>query len=398
MNQDLITTFKGITTEADARRQAELSSLTIIAGAITTFLLFLTFLLHWWVGENWANLAAWTSEESMYGLTALTMALTIGALEYKLSSVVIVTRVMLFSRLLLLAFLLTGESANTVNREDARVHQASQSSPVFKATVDSIKAASVAAATASSQVSPAALAAAGDKASWESRAKNCKTTACTQEASRKIAQADAKLSADSAARDAGSSASAQAIGTLVSSANTMAYDERHHSAITKIFARWFGVDSLKIALFIAVLGMAAVNLALFSVGRSMAIEKGALSSGSYSPADFAGGGAISGTVTQQAHAAATTNQQAALNTIWAAIDAGEITSISLHDNGDVATLLKDRGHGTTNESRRKLMEFAMDALLRENVINANPEYVEGAQNGKRPKYMINQNRVIKYKK
>lgn len=395
ISQDMVSQFRGLTTQEDARRAAEISSLTIITGAILTFSLFLTFLLHWWVGQNWANPSLWTSEETAYAAVAFLMAVVTAALEYKGSSAVVVTYVFIVARALLFAYLLVGESANTVNREDARVHQLSQSSPVFLATVASIKDASVAAATASASPSSAAIQAAGDKAKAQAAHANCKGEQCRKEAQSRIAQADAKMQADAQSRAAGSASAATAITALAQSANSMAYDERNHSAISKIFASWFGIEPLKIALFLAVIGIAAINIGLFAVGRSMIIEKSAFMN---EPKNSIGSGAgFSGASSQSTPAApATENQIAALNTIWSAIDTGLITSISVHDVGQPALLLKERGHGVTNDDRRRLVDFAMDALLREGVILPNPDYVDGEKNGKRPKYLINPARKIKY--
>ena len=397
ISQDMVSQFRGLTTQEDARRAAELSSLTIIAGALLTFILFLTFLLHWFVGQNWANPSIWTSEETAYAAVAFLMAVVTAALEYKGSSAVVVTYAFIVARALLFAYLLVGESANTVNREDARVHQLSQSSPVFLATVASIKDASVAAATASASPSSAAIQAAGDKAKAQAVHANCKGEQCRKEAQSRIAQAEAKMQADAQSRAAGSASAATAITALAQSANSMAYDQRNHSAISKIFASWFGVEPLKIALFIAIIGIAAINLGLFAVGRSMILEKSAFIN---EPKNSIGSGAgFSGASSQSTPAApATENQIAALNLVWNAIDTGKLTAIAVHDNSPMANLLSEAGHGTTNENRRDLMAFIVDALTREGVLMPNPDYQPGEKNGKRPKHLVNPNRVIKYGK
>ena len=94
----------------------------------------------------------------------------------------------------------------------------------------------------------------------------------------------------------------------------------------------------------------------------------------------------------------TENQRAALNLVWNAIDTGKLTAIAVHDNSPMANLLSEAGHGTTNENRRDLMAFIVDALTREGVLMPNPDYQPGEKNGKRPKHLINPNRVIKYGK
>jgi len=88
------------------------------------------------------------------------------------------------------------------------------------------------------------------------------------------------------------------------------------------------------------------------------------------------------------------NQNRALDIIWKGIDKGIIDKVSVSDNGKCQAALKGHNIGKSNPQRRDLLAWVFDALNKEGVITANPEYTDPKCG--RDKWLINPNRSIKY--
>ena len=367
--------------DTDIQKELEHGIRVMMLSALTGFLLVFTFLVHFWVGESWANFGSYETKDLFYALVAFLIAATQAYAEYrlyqysrKLSALMIVARVVLMTAII------TFEVGNTMHREDARVHEQSENSPVFLATVKSIESASIAAAIAGATASPAAVKAAGNMAA-------CKTDKC-----KNIYQA--QIDADKDARAGNQAAAASQINALIGNAKSLEYDDKHFSALTKLFSSLFGTEPLTAALILGILMVGAFQLAFLAVGETVAEYKRELGLvGGSKRRVFAEAVATPVVVIEP-----TENQRAALNLVWNAIDTGKLTAIAVHDNSPMANLLSEAGHGTTNENRRDLMAFVVDALTREGVLMPNPDYQPGEKNGKKPKHLINPNRVIKYGK
>ena len=135
--------------DVDIHNELEHGIRVMQLSALTGFLLVFTFLVHFWVGENWANFGAYETKDLFYALVAFLIAATQAYAEYRLYQYSRkLSALMIVARALLMTAIITFEVGNTMHREDARVHEQSESSPVFLATVKSIESASVAAATA----------------------------------------------------------------------------------------------------------------------------------------------------------------------------------------------------------------------------------------------------------
>jgi hypothetical protein len=89
-----------------------------------------------------------------------------------------------------------------------------------------------------------------------------------------------------------------------------------------------------------------------------------------------------------------THQNRALDIIWQGIDKGIIDKVSVSDTGKCQRYLKGHGIGKSNPQRRELLTWVFDALNKEGVITENPEYTDPKCG--RDKWLINQNRSIKY--
>jgi hypothetical protein len=216
--------------------------------------------------------------------------------------------------------------------------------------------------------------------------------ACKSDTCRGIYQA--QIDADKDARAGGQVAATNQINALIGNAKELEYDDKHFSALTKLFSSLFGTEPLTAALILGILMVGAFQLAFLAVGETVAEYKRELGLvGGSKRRVFVGGDAAPVVVIEP-----TENQKAALNLVWNAIDTGKLTAIAVHDNSPMANLLSEAGHGTTNENRRDLMAFIVDALTREGVLMPNPDYQPDEKNGKRPKHLINPSRVIKYGK
>ncbi|WP_287602683.1 hypothetical protein [Thiothrix sp.] len=382
--------------EADIRAQVERGSTLLIVVALTSFLMTWTYLLHWWVGDNWASPMLWDSQQMLYGLGATMAAASLAFAEYHLYQFPVITTLFYVARIVVFASLLVTETANTLNREDERVHHQSQNSAVFKAVVESIGTTSAATAAAASSASPETLAAAAEKAKHQAALSTCGGTKSCNAARSGVAQAQAKLDASAAVQASGGAVAAAQITALANKANDLAYDERNFSGITKVMSNIFGTSPLTTALILSLLFISSLQLAFIALGRTVAIARAAL------PRAKSVASLRTGTQNATQHAnpdtqiAATDNEVAALNTIWNEIDAGRITQISVRNDGQIAQTLKDKGYGSTNAERKELVDFVVDALRRESVLIGNPGWVDGADNGRRPQYIINPDRKIKY--
>lgn len=386
----------------DAARKAKVASYIVTIGAMSSSLFMTTFMLGLWVGKDWPHPSLYSSEHVWYAVIATVIGVIVGGVDWYISSVLKKSRLMAFSRTFMIFVIIMIDSSSMAQRADDRVHAGSTSSPVFAAVVDSIKASSQASASAAATSSPLALQAAADKAKAQAQYAECKGDSCRSAASSKIAQAQAKIDMDAQQRATGNTAAGNQIASLVGAANSLQYDERHAPAVGKIFGEWLGVPPLKIMFAVSFCVMLLVMVGSYSVGQNGAELSAALALPRRSEAFDVRSG------TQDATQSATqdasepdiqdANQKAALYTIWSEIDAGSITSISVRNDGQIAQTLRAKRFATTNERIKELVDFVVDALLKEHVLIKNPDWADGESNGRRPQFVINPKREIRYQR
>jgi len=363
----------------------------LIAATFFAFLASSVFIVKYFAGGS-LDIGAWTGEQLInagigFGLTASITAAQawLYQSEYKGTGAVIGIFIVIF-------FGLFAEVSQTMEREDAVVRHRSENSPVFIAAVNGIKAAAT-----SNPVGAYA--------------------ADIAEASRKLAQCKSRLAqgkekhctGDQAALDALKTQAAaagqynqSAITAAVSQAKSLEYDEDKHYAVIRLLKNQLNITSIVASFLFAVIVIGTFEYAFHFIGSYVADHKAALRELGYDPSDKQ-------RVDTQKHA---NNEEEdyslpsvkpnddllnkAINLIWEKIERREITHITTRDDGGVAMALANAKIGSNNGQRRDIIALVLDALLKEGVLVQNAKYVEGGNNGIKPKYLINKNPSTRY--
>jgi hypothetical protein len=297
-----------------------------------------------------------------------------------------------------------------MDREDERVRNLSADSPALTAAVSAVE---KSAASNSSMALPAgyqkALADQQSASEWVNG--KCQTTHASKGADRvrkcivaeqaKLDAATASLASLSASMGAIASAQETAKGVnqvaMIGQIQALQHDEANNAhplvkLVSYITSMEFIFSSMMVSLFV----MIPPQLLFMAIGRALLRYEMAMGMDDKASFDF------NLRVGTQSHADNTQistpdeTQKAALNTVWSAIDKDEITKISKRDDGEIHQKLKERGFGKTNESRRELVYFVIDALFKEKVLMKNPQWKEGENNGNAPEFVIDPNRTLRY--
>ena len=382
--------------------------------AVLSFGMMFTFLMFWWQGVDldviFNNMGVNISVVIILGLV-FSAAIATG--EYAVYKDAFSDKLIVWAKVGVVFLCILSDVGVNMDREDERVRNLSADSPALTAAVSAVE---KSAASNSSMALPAgyqkALADQQSAAEWVNG--KCQTTHGAKGAERiqkcltaeqaKLDAANASLAALSSSMGAIASAQEAAKGAnqvaMIGQIQALQHDEANNAhplvkLVSYITSMEFIFSSMMVSLFV----MIPPQLLFMAIGRALLRYEMAMGMGDSSKTPF---DLPNLRVDTQQHAANTQKaeaddtQKAALATIWQAIDKDEITKISKRDEGEIHLLLKEKKFGSTNESRRALVNFVIDALFREKVLMKNPQWKDGQSNGNIPEFVINQERPIRY--
>jgi hypothetical protein len=401
--------LRSTATEADIQTLYATAWAGFIIAAMGAFIISLNFVIHWWVGKSWSEIGAWNASEwvSVLCAIALVAAVTAGQLVAYQHPVHFKSIIVL--KIFAVAFSLLTEIGMSLEREDTRIRTQSVESATFKAATNAIGSVAQGVAVTAYSSSPAMQQASASLAKAQVELASCdrhksadRRSTCERIERGNIAAAQGVMNAESSARVSGAQAIGNTLQGAIQQARGLERDENNASGITKFFAGFFGISVLASSFALSTLLIGAFEYAFFVMGRIVAQCKMALGGkplhDAFNPSDLHVDMQSTRANTQKIVVVTPENemQKTALALIWNAIDTGKIDHITTPDSGQVSTLLKDNGFGRTNDRRRELVYWVIDALLKEGVIMKNPDWKDGEKNGNRPEHVINPSRKIKY--
>lgn len=368
---------------------ANLALMVLIMAAFFAFLAAAYFCIKFFAGGT-LDIATWTSENWQNALLGLGIPAVITAAQAFLYQSGYKGAAVTLGILLVVFFSMFAEISQSMERADATVKHRSENSPVFRAAVSSIQ--SMATDNPNAGLAPQIA-----------------------DASRRLAQCEIKLrqglvkhcNGDRAAVDTlreqsalASQGKARALAAAVSQAKALEYDEDKHYAMIRLIKDFLGISGVWANFWFSLIIIGTFEYAFWFAGSYYADHKsemrrrgltGARVDTQHAP-DFSGN--TQGEAEKKSQSEV--DDSKAIDLIWYRIQTGEITSVTTRDDGQVALALKNSGIGKTNSERRPIVERVLRALELKRVIELNPEYVEGGNNGNRSKYQIVKNPPLRY--
>ena len=404
-------------TEQQIKANYSVVKVAHILFAVLSFGMMFTFLMFWWQG---VNLDAVFDKMGINTGTMVALGLIFSAAiatgEYAVYKDAFSDKLILLAKIGIIFLCVLSDVGVNMDREDERVRNLSADSPALTAAVSAVE---KSAASNSSMALPVgyskALTDQQSAAEWVNG--KCQTTHASKGAERiqkcitaeqaKLDAATASLATLSASMGAIASAQEAAKGAnqtaLIGQIKDLQHDETNNAhPLVKLVTYITSMEFIFSSMMVSLMVMVPPQLLFMAIGRQLLRYEMAMGmEGSSEKSTFSN---ASLRVDTQKHAANTQivgaddTQKAALATIWQAIDQGEITKISTRDEGEIHLKLKnsESWRGLTNESRRKLVYFVIDALFREKVLMKNPQWKDGQSNGNLPEFTINPDRPIRY--
>ncbi len=369
-----------------------LALMVLMMAAFFAFLAAAYFCIKFFAGGT-LDIATWTSENWQNALLGLGIPAVITAAQAFLYQSGYKGVAVTLGICLVVFFSMFAEISQSMERADATVKHRSEESPVFRAAVSSIQ--SMAADNPSAGLAPQIA-----------------------DASRRLAQCEIKLrqglvkhcNGDRAAVDSlreqaslASQGKASALAAAVSQAKALEYDEDKHYAMIRLIKDFLGISGVWANFWFSLIIIGTFEYAFWFAGSYYADHKsemrrrgltGERVDTQHTP-NYSGNTPANTPLTEK-KSQPEADDSKAIDLIWYRIQTGEITSVTTRDDGQVALALKNSGIGKTNSDRRPIVERVLRALELERVIELNPEYVEGGNNGNRPKYQIVENPPLRY--
>lgn len=401
-------------TEQQIKANYSVVKVAHILFAVLSLGMMFTFLMFWWQGVNldavFDKMGINTGAMVALGLI-FSAAIATG--EYAVYKDAFSDKLILWAKIGIIFLCVLSDVGVNMDREDERVRNLSADSPALTAAVSAVE---KSAASNSSMALPVgyskALTDQQSAAEWVNG--KCQTTHASKGAERiqkcitaeqaKLDAATASLATLSASMGAIASAQEAAKGAnqtaLIGQIKDLQHDETNNAhPLVKLVTYITSMEFIFSSMMVSLMVMVPPQLLFMAIGRQLLRYEMAMGMGDSSKTPF---DLPNLRVDTQQHAANTQivevdeTQKAALATIWQAIDKEEITKISKRDEGEIHLLLKDKKFGSTNESRRGLVNFVIDALFREKVLMKNPQWKDGQANGNIPEFVINPDRPIRY--
>lgn len=397
--------------ESDLRRNY--SSMKFAHGLFTagSFGMLLLFFIFWWAGSGIDEILS-----EMGIAVSMKMAMVLGGVlsaaiasgQYSLYQHPIMFKTIMHAKIAVIILCVVADIGVNMDREAERVNDLSLDSPALKAAVSQANRPISAGSTSMPPAYNQAVTEKQDAMLWVNG--KCETThgAKGQERIDKcITYEQARLDAAKATISDFSRHStqmAQAAATVSISAQrqqietikNLSQDEETHShPLVKLINYITSFDFIFSSMIVSLIVMIPIELMFIATGRSCLQYQMALGGSLGNKKDRAD---TQHTEQHSDNADRQYNevpeselQKTALNLIWNAIDSSKISSLSKRDDGQIHTLLKERGFESTNERRRKLVYWVIQALETEKVIITRPPDVPGKTD-----FIINPDRKIRY--
>lgn len=374
-----------------------------LAFSVASFLVIFSFLFFWWTGAN-LELSEWNSGDKFAALMALIIAGSIALGQYVMYKQGVPLKIIIYSKLGIIALCLIADIGVNIDREDVRVNRISEQSPVLQSMLRSAE--TPISISGSSSVSPALSAALRDKqdatlwvngkcstthrSSGKARVEKCLTYERARLQSAQSTINDLSTLSESTTT-AATQIAMQSRADIYEAAKAKEKDPANHHGLIRFVIHAFNAAPITASILVSMIIMLPLELLFIANGKTLNVNKMALkiATGSEKP-QTANDEFIDDLQAdpQTANIDDYTEPQTPVKKNMELAPLGDVLSIAgieilsiMADGGlqkfskaPVTKKLNELGFGDNNPQRVKIWEFLKDYFAQEAYIYRNPDW------------------------